>query len=213
MEEHPEAQNDPEKINYLALGDSYTIGESVEQLQNFPHLLVDLLSKNGLGVNPPRIIARTGWTTGELITAIENSGLSGKFDFVTLLIGVNNQYRGQSQETYKKEFRQLLQVALNYASGNKEHVFVVSIPDWGVTPFARSAGRDQEKIGKEIDAFNAIGKQEAEALGISFTDITPGSRLAASDLGLIASDGLHPSAKMYKEWVEALAPDVLKILK
>jgi len=209
----PSDPNQGKHINYLALGDSYTIGESVEPALNFPNQLRDYLNKNGLVVNPPKIIARTGWTTSELISAIENSGVINKFNFVTLLIGVNNQYRGESEETYRKEFKQLLKIAIDYADGDKSHVFVVSIPDWGVTPFARRSSRDQGKISTEIDAFNAIGKQEAAALGVPFIDITPGSRLAASDDMLIASDGLHPSAKMYKEWVQALVPVMLRVLK
>lgn len=209
----PSDPNMGKHINYLALGDSYTIGESVEPALNFPNQLTDHLNKNGLVVNPPKIIARTGWTTRELISAIENSGVINKFDFVTLLIGVNNQYRGESEEIYRKEFKELLNIAVAYTDGNKSHVFVVSIPDWGVTPFARSSGRDQGKIGREIDGFNAIARQEAEVLGVGFTDITPGSRLAASDEALIASDGLHPSAKMYKNWVGAVAPVMIPKLK
>lgn len=201
------------KLSYLALGDSYTIGESVEAELNFPNQLVGQLNEKGLAVNAPRIIARTGWTTSELSSAIGSAGLTGKFNVVTLLIGVNNQYRGESLETYRKEFKQLLQTAISYADGDKTHVFVISIPDWGVTRFAKGSGRDPGVIAAEIDAFNAVNKQETLALGISYTDITPASRLAANDTGLIASDGLHPSGKMYKDWAVNTAAAVVKAFK
>jgi len=209
----PPDPNQGKHINYLALGDSYTIGESVASEQNFPNQLRTQLNADGLVVNPQTIIARTGWTTSELISAIESSGVINKFNFVTLLIGVNNQYRGESRETYRKEFKQLLQTAINYADKDKSHVFVISIPDWGVTPFAKNSGRNQATIAQEIDAFNAINKEETIALGISYTDITPGSRLALTDNTLTASDGLHPSAKMYGNWVKQLAPEITKVFK
>jgi lysophospholipase L1-like esterase len=209
----PPDPNKDKQINYLALGDSYTIGESVARYQNFPNQLTDLLNTSGLVVNPPTIIARTGWTTSDLISGIKESGVISKFNFVTLLIGVNNQYQGQSQEIYRQEFKQLLQIAIDYAGGNKMHVFVISIPDWGVTSFAKGSGRDLAKISAEIDAFNAVNKAETQAAGISYTDITPDSRLAASDQSLIASDGLHPSPKMYKGWSAAVAPAILKEFK
>jgi lysophospholipase L1-like esterase len=201
------------KLSYLALGDSYTIGESVEPALNFPNQLVAQLNEKGLAVSEPRIIARTGWTTSELSSAIASAGLTSKFNFVTLLIGVNNQYRGESLETYRKEFKQLLQTAIDYANGDKTHVFVVSIPDWGVTRFAKGSGRDPGAIAAEIDAFNAVNKQETLTLGISYTDITAASRLAANDSGLIASDGLHPSGKMYKDWAANTASAVVKAFK
>jgi lysophospholipase L1-like esterase len=201
------------KLSYLALGDSYTIGESVETAMNFPSQLVAELNAKGLAVAAPRIIARTGWTTSELISAIGSSGLTGKFNFVTLLIGVNNQYRGEPLETYRKEFKQLLQAAIDYADGDKLHVFVISIPDWGVTSFAKDRGRDPGTIAAEINAFNGVNKEETEALGISYIDITPGSRLAANDTGLIASDGLHPSGKMYKDWAVKVSSAVVEAFK
>ena len=204
---------DTRHLNYLALGDSYTIGESVEEMLNFPNQLNAQLKEKELAINPPRIIARTGWTTSELIRAISSSGVTGKFDFVTLLIGVNNQYRGESRETYRKEFKQLLQTSIAYANDDKSHVFVISIPDWGVTPFAQTSGRDPTTISIEIDAFNAVSKQEALALGMSYIDITPASRMAATDCALIASDGLHPSGKMYRAWAAHTAAVVIKALK
>lgn len=209
----PTDPNQGNQLNYLALGDSYTIGESVERSDNFPNQLVRQLEKAGLVVNAPTIIARTGWTTSELQAAIKNYGLNQKFNFVTLLIGVNNQYRGESRETYRKEFKELLQTAIDYTNGDTTHVFVVSIPDWGVTPFGKRSGRDMQQIAMEIDAFNAIKKEETLARGISYTDITPASRNAARDLSLVATDGLHPSAKMYLDWAIHVAPEVLKGLK
>jgi len=198
-------------LRYLALGDSYTIGESVPAAQSFPYQLATALNAQQLKVSTPTIIARTGWTTDELITAIKDKALTGNYDIVTLLIGVNNQYRGYNINTYRTEFIQLLNTALGYAGGNKKHVFVVSIPDWGVTPFAN--GRDRQQIAREIDQYNAINKEETLKAGISYTDITPGSRNALNDVSLVAGDGLHPSGKMYGEWVSKLLPGVVNGLK
>ncbi|MES2828651.1 MAG: SGNH/GDSL hydrolase family protein [Bacteroidota bacterium] len=205
----PADPNKGKQLNYLALGDSYTIGESVARIENFPNQLVGKLLEKGVIVNPPTIIARTGWTTSELKEAIVSSGVIQKFDFVTLLIGVNNQYRGESLDTYRKEFKDLLNTALDYAKNDKTHVFVVSIPDWGVTPFAKQIGRNVKTISQEIDAFNKVNREETLALGISYTDITPASRNASTDSALIAQDGLHPSAKMYADWALQLAPKII----
>ena len=191
--------------SYLALGDSYTIGESVSQEQSFPFQLTAKLNLAGMKMSPPEIIATTGWTTDELIKAIEKKDLQKKYELVTLLIGVNNQYRGYSKENYRVEFNELLQTAINYAGGNKAHVFVISIPDWGVTPYAQKSHRDVVKISTEIDAFNAVNKEEALKAGVGYVDITSGSRKAATDLTLLAEDGLHPSSKMYAEWAEKLS--------
>ncbi len=196
---------------YLALGDSYTIGESVAQAESFPYQLVNTLKDQGIKITDPKIIAVTGWTTDDLIGAIKKENLQSKYDIVTLLIGVNNQYRGYSQEIYRKEFAELLNTALNYTDGKKDRVFVISIPDWGVTPFAKNSGRDLIKISKEIDKFNAINKDETLKAGIAYIDITPGSRNAATDISLLAPDELHPSGKMYKEWADELLPELQKI--
>jgi len=209
----PIPQPNPTSLTYLALGDSYTIGEAVEPNLSFPLQLVAELKKQNITIANPKIIAKTGWTTDELQTAIKAENTTQKFDIVTLLIGVNNQYRGNSQTTYRKEFKELLQTAINYANGNKKHVFVVSIPDWGVTPFGKSSGRAAATIAQEIDAFNAINKEETLAQGISYTDITPASRNAATDLALVASDGLHPSGKMYADWALNVANAVVASLK
>lgn len=192
-------------LTYLALGDSYTIGEAVSQQESFPFQLVTQLKTNNISVAKPKVIAKTGWTTDELQTAIKAENITQNYDLVTLLIGVNNQYRGYSLDTYRKEFKELLNTAISFAGKNKKRVFVVSIPDWGVTPFGKSSGRNIQTIASEIDAFNAIKKEETLAAGISYTEITLASRNAATDLSLVAKDGLHPSGKMYAEWAAKVA--------
>ena len=201
------------QLSYLALGDSYTIGEAVAQNQSFPYQLAVKLNAQSVKVASPRIIAKTGWTTGELQAAIQSAAITSKYDIVTLLIGVNNQYRGNSIEVYRTEFKALLQTAIGFAGGNKTHVFVVSIPDWGLTPFGKGSGRDVKTISKAIDDFNAVNKEETVSAGVSYTDITPGSRDADTDVSLAAADGLHPSGKMYQEWVTLLAPAIVKVYK
>ncbi|RCH53719.1 SGNH/GDSL hydrolase family protein [Mucilaginibacter hurinus] len=195
--------------SYLALGDSYTIGQSVPASASFPNQLAMRLNQAGYGVALPEIIARTGWTTAQLIAAINGSGLTKKYNIVTLLIGVNNQYNGYDIKAYRKDFVKLLNTALSYADGKASQVFVVSIPDYSVTPFA--SGLDKKRIADEIDQYNAIARQESEKAGVSFTDITPISR--KNDPALVADDGLHPSGKMYSEWVELLLPKVSAQLK
>jgi len=198
--------------SYLALGDSYTIGESVAQQESFPFQLQSLLKAHNIDVSPPKIIATTGWTTDELQSAIKQTNLTSKYDFVTLLIGVNNQYRGYPINTYKQEFAALLQMAIAFADGRKDHVFVLSIPDWGVTPFGKSSDRDIKIIAQEIDVFNAANQEITLAAGVSYINITPASRNAATDFELVAKDGLHPSGKMYASWAAELSPRVLKAL-
>ena len=198
-------------FTYLALGDSYTIGEAVPAAQSFPYQLSAALNKQQLVTAAPTIIARTGWTTDELIRAISVQGLQQKFDIVTLLIGVNNQYRHYNISTYRTEFVQLLNTALNYAGGNKKRVFVLSIPDWGVTPFAQ--GQDIAQISGEISQYNAINKEESEKAGVAYINITPISQQATTKPDLIATDGLHPSGKMYSLWTDLLSTEVMKSLK
>ncbi|MCZ4223800.1 SGNH/GDSL hydrolase family protein [Pedobacter rhodius] len=200
-------------FTYLALGDSYTIGQSVTQAESFPYQLQALMKKNGRNVEDPKIIAVTGWTTDELQNAITQAKITQKFDFVTLLIGVNNQYRGYPIETYKKEFSELLQTAIGFSGGRKARVFVISIPDWGVTPFAKNYSKSPQVIASEIDAYNTAAEQITTAAGVSFTNITPNSRVAANDVSLIASDGLHPSGKMYADWVNALGPKIMDVVR
>lgn len=209
----PNTPSNGTSLTYLALGDSYTIGEAVTQKESFPYQLAAQLKIATKNIATPKIIAKTGWTTDELQAAIKAENLNQNFDMVTLLIGVNNQYRGYPQATYRKEFKVLLQTAIDFAGKNNKRVFVVSIPDWGVTPFGKSSGRDQQLIAQEIDAFNAIVKEETLAMGVSYTDITPGSRNAATDPSLVATDGLHPSGKMYAEWALKVAPAVVAAFK
>jgi lysophospholipase L1-like esterase len=191
-------------LKYLALGDSYTIGESVTATESFPYQLQAALKTKGITLAEPQIIAKTGWTTDELLVAIAEQNPSKNFDLVTLLIGVNNQYRGYPLATYEKEFKQLLSLAINFASGDAGKVRVISIPDWGVSPFAAKEGRDAVQVAEEIDAYNGVNKLASMAMGVTYIDITPHSRLAANDNSLLASDGLHPSGKMYAEWVSQL---------
>ena len=199
------------KFTYLALGDSYTIGEKVTIRERWPFQLTERLNRMGVMINDPMIIAKTGWTTEELIDGINKSGLSGAYDLVSVLIGVNNQYRGLSVEVYRSELKRLLKTAIKFANNKSERVFVLSIPDWGVMPFAE--GRDRKKISEEIDFFNKIKKEETEKLGIRYFDITGISRMAVGDLSLIAADGLHPSGKMYRIWVERITDEVISVLK
>jgi lysophospholipase L1-like esterase len=198
-------------LQYLALGDSYTIGQSVDPAQAFPYQLKDRLTVQGYTVADPEIIAVTGWTTTDLINAITQANLTQKYDFVTLLIGVNNQYQGKSQAQYRTELVQLLNTAITFANGNKKHVFVLSIPDYSVTPFAQNS--DKARIASEIDQFNDINLYESTNAGVNYLNITGISRQAATDPTLIATDGLHLSTKMYGLWVTGLAPMVVNNLK
>lgn len=198
------------RLSYLALGDSYTIGEAVEPSNSFPFQLVEILKNKEILFESPKVIAKTGWTTDELRHAIQQEQMVKTFDLVTLLIGVNNQYRGYSPETYRKEFAALLETSIRFAGGDKDKVFVVSIPDWGVTEFAKQSGRELKTISNEIDAFNEINRQETVSRQVSYIDITPISRQAIKKPTLIASDGLHPSKKMYTEWASLLAEKISK---
>lgn len=197
-------------FTFLALGDSYTIGEAVAESERWPVQLATALLKRGISIADPNIIARTGWTTDELNTAIDKANPQGTFDLVTLLIGVNNQYRGRSAEEYRREFKALLQRAIDFAGGKPSRVIVVSIPDWGVMPFAE--GRDRKQIAKEIDTFNSINWEESVRAKVEYVDITPISREVERYPELIATDGLHPSGVQYKYWVEIVEPKALKAL-
>ncbi|MGF2412830.1 GDSL-type esterase/lipase family protein [Ferruginibacter sp.] len=189
--------------NYLALGDSYTIGQSVMAQERFPAQTISILSKDSIIFYVPEYIAVTGWTTGNLINAINTSPPSKtNYDFVTLLIGVNNQYQSRSQAEYATEFTELLNTAIQYAGNSVKRVAVLSIPDWGVTPFAN--GRDRALIALQIDSFNVINKQIALAKGVNYIDITASSRMATNDPALVATDGLHPSGKEYEKWAKLL---------
>ena len=195
----------------MALGDSYTIGEAVLLQESFPYQTVQFLRKAGQNFAAPEIIARTGWTTEELSNALSNYSFSAKYDFVSLLIGVNNQYRGLDIILYKEQFETLLKKAIELAGGKKEHVFVLSIPDYSITPFA--AAKDAETISKEIDEYNKLNKAICIQYKVSYIEITTGSREANTKAGMIAEDGLHPSAGEYARWAKKLAGAIEKQLK
>lgn len=205
----PPTSSTPE-LHYLALGDSYTIGESVAEDLRWPVQLVARLREAGLPMADAEIIARTGWTTGELQEAIPDQYKPRAYDLVSVLIGVNDQFRGYSIEDYRTRFKEVLAFAISAANGDPQRVIVLSIPDWGVTPFA--SGQDGQHIAAQIDAFNAVNREESAAAGVHYFDITPISRQGSSDRTLIAGDGLHPSAEMYKLWVDLIFPDVLALL-
>jgi len=197
-------------VRFLALGDSYTIGESVAPAERWPVQLAALLRAEGLTIDDPRIIATSGWTTDELSAGIDSANPQGIYELVSLLIGVNNQYRGRGQDEYRAQFAELLHRAIGFAGDEPRRVLVLSIPDWGVTPFA--TGRDPAPIAKEIDAFNAINREETLRLGARYVDVTPVSREAVSGPALIAPDGLHPSGKMYTAWARLAVPVAKQIL-
>jgi lysophospholipase L1-like esterase len=189
----------PPKL-YLALGDSYTIGESVEVFERWPNQLVSELNKKSIVFEQAKIIAKTGWTTGELLNAIEEQQIDESYDLVSLMIGVNNQYRGLRIENFKKEFTVLLKKAITFSKKNETGVVVLSIPDWGVTPFA--SDRDQNKIAEEIDQFNSVISQVCSNYKVSYIDVTEISRQVTSQPNLVAQDGLHPSSIMYSLWIK-----------
>jgi lysophospholipase L1-like esterase len=208
---YPMTSPTPAIRTFLALGDSYTIGQSVLPTENFPTQTVQLLRNSGFEFKAAEIVATTGWTTDELQTNINNHSFNPPYDIVTLLIGVNNQYRGRPVDTYKPEFENLLKQAIQFAGEKADHVIVLSIPDWGVTPFA--SGRDTDQIASEINEFNAANKTISENYKVHYIDITPWTREAANDLSLIAGDDLHPSAKEYKRWAEKIARIIINELK
>jgi lysophospholipase L1-like esterase len=191
---------------FLALGDSYTIGAGVQENERFPAQTKVLLEKDGIHPGGIRYIAVSGWTSSSLLSAIAFENPSDSFKIVTLLIGVNDQYRGYGIDGYSKQFTELLKKSIALAGGRTDHVFVLSIPDYSVTPFA-SAG-NSEQIRKEIDAFNGVNKSITLSGNISYIDITPVSREAVNDPALIAPDGLHPSGKMYARWAEMLNAEI-----
>jgi lysophospholipase L1-like esterase len=196
---------------FLALGDSYTIGEHVAARNRWPTQLAKLLEAEGIQTEVT-IIARTGWTVDELWEGIQAAPPEGTYDLVTLLIGVNDQYRGYTAEWYREKFRFMLEKAILYAGGHPDKVIVLSIPDWGFTPFAAIRG-NTEPISQQIDEFNAVNLEETKAIGAQYVDVTIISRMAMDDFDLITGDRLHPSAKMYKMWAEKILPVALEILQ
>lgn len=211
--------------SYLALGDSYTIGEQVPIADSFPYQTVQLLRRSfikndhdqtavgvsdrrqGYSISSPEIIAKTGWTTDELTAAIGQTIFLPKYDMVSLLIGVNNQYRSRPVDNFETEFKLLLQMAIQFAGGIANNVYVLSIPDWGITPFAKD--RDANTIATEIDAFNAVCEKNAAALKTNFINITDDQRKDNNDPAFLAADGLHPSGNEYKKWAVKLSELIL----
>ena len=196
-------------MRFLALGDSYTIGEGVDSASRWPVQLASILRSKKMNVADPEIIARTGWTTDELAAGISVASPGGPYSLVTLLIGVNNQYRGRDAEKYRAEFKSLLAQSIEFADGKASRVVVVSIPDWGVTPFA--TGRDRGKIGAEIDHFNEIAKTETVKAGAQWVDVTPVSR--EEHAGWYGPDGLHPTAAQYAIWAQLAVKAATAALK
>ncbi len=193
----------PDGHTYLALGDSYTIGEKVEVKDNFPNQVRAILNERGILFDAPQVIAQTGWTTDELQTAIDKTKLRKRYDLVTLLIGVNDEYRGRKADEYIIEFESLLKQAIQLAGNNTDRVIVLSIPDWGVTPFA--SGRDRKQIAGEIDDYNSANELISKKYKVHYINITQSTREAARDNSLLASDGLHPSGKEYAKWATQVA--------
>ncbi len=194
-------------FNYLALGDSYTIGTGLtNDNERYPIQLVDSINKSSMfDGSPPRIIARNGWTTGDLLFGTDTATIDTTYQLVSLLIGVNNQYQQRPLEEYSEEFEILLNRAIQYAGNDTSRVFVLSIPDYGVTPFGEA---NAEEIAEEIDLFNSVNQSITESYGISYFNITPISRMAADDPGLIAPDDLHPSGEMYALWVSEILSEI-----
>ncbi|NII11954.1 SGNH/GDSL hydrolase family protein [Oleiagrimonas sp. C23AA] len=197
---------------YLALGDSYTIGEGVAEDGRWPMQLAKALRGDGVDMAEPRIVAVTGWTTDELEAGMDAAHLQPGYDLVTLLIGVNDQYRGRPPEAYDGPFKQLLERAIALAGGKPSHVVVVSIPDWGVTAFGHKDARGPAQIGHELDAYNAIAAKAVRAAGAHWVDITPVSREAGDAPDMLAADGLHPSAAQYTRWMRVIEPTARRVL-
>ncbi|UKE65142.1 SGNH/GDSL hydrolase family protein [Xanthomonas graminis] len=193
-------------LRYLALGDSYTIGEGVADAGRWPLQLAAALRRDGIAIADPQIVATTGWTTDELAAGIDAAAPQGPFALVTLLIGVNNQYRGRALDAYCEQFAALLHRALGFADGQPRRVLAVSIPDWGATAFAQPPAHDPALIGKQIDAFNAAAQACCQAHAVRFVDITAASREGGGSAAMLAADGLHPSAAMYARWTGLLLP-------
>ena len=207
------SDNAANSTSYLALGDSYTIGEGVPQAGTWPFQLAAALRAQGIELDDPQVIATTGWTTDELAAAIDAEAPQGPYALVSLLIGVNNQYRGRPLAEYRQQFEQLLQRAIALAGEDPQRVLVLSTPDWGFTPYAQQNGRDAAQVAREIDDFNAAAHACCGDYGVAFVDITPTSRDGGETVEMLADDGLHPSAAMYGRWAQLALPVAVELLK
>ena len=196
------------QVRILALGDSYTIGQSVDFEDRWPIQLGRRLREEGIEADDPEIIARTGWTTRDLSLAIDRAAPVGPYELVTLMIGVNNHFQGWDIDEYRDGFRVLLRRAVALAGNDPTKVVVLSIPDWSVTPFAQA--RNQTRLSAELDLFSTVNKEEADEAGTRFIDVAPISREAAADLNLLANDGLHPSGRMYAAWIDRMLPEAVQ---
>lgn len=202
----------PQTTRYLALGDSYTIGEGVDADGRWPMQLAAALRSEGIALADPRIVAATGWSTDELDAAIDAAEPLGDYGFVSLLIGVNNQYRGRDVDEYRAQFAALLERAIGFAGGRSDRVVALSIPDWGVTRFGRDSGRDLAQISRELDAYNAAAQDICAQRGVAFVDIARVSRERGAEQAMLADDGLHPSAAMYAQWTRLALPAARRLL-
>jgi lysophospholipase L1-like esterase len=198
-------------LSFLSLGDSYTIGEGVLLADSFPYQTVQLLRKAGINACAPEIIAKTAWTTDELSASIERTRLLEEYDLVCLLIGVNDQYRGRAVDEFRSGFKKLVEAAIRFSGGHPQNVYLLSIPDWGVTPFAE--GRKRCQVAEEIDAFNEVCKMVSGSLHCKYIDITLSQRTDGNNPVFLAADGLHPSGKEYSKWANLLATSVLSSLQ
>jgi lysophospholipase L1-like esterase len=199
-------------LDWLALGDSYTIGEGVDPDARWAVQLARALRDAGIAVADPRIVATTGWTTDELAAAIDAEGVDGGFGFVSLAVGVNDQYRGRDVATFRDGYERLLARAIAFAGMRPRRVLALSIPDWGATTFGAASGRDLARVSREIDAFNAAAGDACAAAGVAYVDVTAASREADGDATMLAADGLHPSAAMYAHWVRLAFPVARQLL-
>jgi len=203
---------DDRALSYLALGDSYTIGEGIAAPDAWPRQLARTLREDGIALSDPRVIATTGWTCDELSAAIDAAAPANDQDFVSLLIGVNDQYRGVALDVFRPCFARLLERAIGFARGRAGRVLVLSIPDWGVTPFAGASGRAATQIAAELDAFNGAARAACATRDVAFVDITTLSRERGAQPAMLAADGLHPSAAMHALWAQMAAPVAWRLL-
>ncbi|UNK42154.1 GDSL-type esterase/lipase family protein [Luteimonas sp. S4-F44] len=199
-------------LRYLALGDSYTIGEGIAPATRWPVALADALRAAGTAIDAPQIVATTGWTTDELDAGIDAAAPEGPFDLVSLLIGVNDQYRGRALDDYLPRFEALLARAIRFAGDRAGRVCVLAIPDWGVTPFGAQSGRDVGEIARTLDAYNAAAAALCARRGVAFVDIAPVSRAHGGEPAMLADDGLHPSAALHAAWARLALPVVRGLL-